>query len=310
MKRLTFLQLAECVLRQEKAPLTATQIWKIAQETGLADQVESKGKTPASTIYSLLYKQTLDPRSRFARSGATPRSYYLKEVLSEEEANKLIEEQEQVGREPEENEYEERDLHPLLTYFASARMGVYTKTIDDRKSRRAAKGFAEWAHPDLVGLQFPEGWKPEVIEMGKELSSRLITLHSFEMKKGLSFSNIRESFFQTVSNSSWANEGYLVAATIDENSDFREELERLSASFGIGIIQLDTHDPESSQIVLPAKRKDDLDWKTINRLCEMNSDFKAFIEGTTKTCRANKVIKDYFDPVLSADHPKLKLRGE
>jgi hypothetical protein len=32
------------------------------------------------------------------------------------------------------------------------------------------------------------------------------------MKKELNFSNLRESYFQAVSNSSWANEGYLVTA--------------------------------------------------------------------------------------------------
>jgi hypothetical protein len=61
---------------------------------------------------------------------------------------------------------------------------------------------------------------------------------SFELKKSLSFGNLREAFFQAVSNSSWANEGYLVAAEISQDEDFLSELRRLSSSFGIGVVQL------------------------------------------------------------------------
>ena len=65
----------------------------------------------------------------------------------------------------------------------------------------------------------------------------------WSLKKRLSFSNLREAFFQAVSNSSWANEGYLVAADISTDEDFQAELHRLSASFGIAIIQLDIEQP-------------------------------------------------------------------
>ena len=58
------------------------------------------------------------------------------------------------------------------------------------------------------------------------------------MKLLLNRSNVRESFFQAVSNSSWANFGYLVAAEV-VGADTLKELRMLYAAHGIGLIQLD-----------------------------------------------------------------------
>ena len=51
-----------------------------------------------------------------------------------------------------------------------------------------------------------------------------LKIYSFEMKKYLSIANLREYYFQAVSNSSWANEGYLVALNIDKNDKELMEL--------------------------------------------------------------------------------------
>ena len=105
----------------------------------------------------------------------------------------------------------------------------------------------------MVGCYFPiEEWKDAVIDFGAAIASTSIKLFSFELKRELNFSNLRESFFQAVSNSSWANEGYLVAAEIDATDDFLDELKRLSTSFGIGVIKLDRTDPDSSELLFPA----------------------------------------------------------
>jgi hypothetical protein len=97
------------------------------------------------------------------------------------------------------------------------------------------------------------------------------------VKKELNSSNIRSSFFQSVSNSSWANEGYLVATSIT-TSEVEEELRMLSALHGIGVILLNPQNPTESEILLPAVRKTDVDWQSINRIVNENSDFKNFIE--------------------------------
>ncbi len=114
------------------------------------------------------------------------------------------------------------------------------------------------------------------MEINNLMGNHAFKLYSFELKRELSFGNIRESFFQAVSNSSWANEGYLVSVLIDQSDEFQFELKRLSSAFGIGIIQLNNEDPDSSETILPAKTREDLDWETINKLASINPDFKDF----------------------------------
>ncbi len=96
-----------------------------------------------------------------------------------------------------------------------------------------------------------------------------VRLWSFEVKKELNNSNIRSSFFQAVSNSSWANEGYLVATSISTN-EVEEELRMLSALHGIGVILLNPENPTESEILLPARRRPEVDWQSINRILNEN----------------------------------------
>lgn len=86
-----------------------------------------------------------------------------------------------------------------------------------------------------------------------------------------------KSFFQAVSNSSWANFGYLVTSEI-EGSDTLKELRILSSLHGIGFIRLDAENPSESQIIIPAKERHDVDWDTANRLTEENKDFLKYIK--------------------------------
>ncbi len=121
------------------------------------------------------------------------------------------------------------------------------------------------------------------------------------MKQKLNTGNLRESFFQAVSNSSWANEGYLVAADISQGSDFRAELKRLNMAFGIGIIELNVAEPNESTIFLPARRKDELDWETINKLCKMNEDFENFLESVRNCLTIKKTIEPDYDTVYTKE---------
>ena len=124
------------------------------------------------------------------------------------------------------------------------------------------------------------------------------------MKKELDFSNIRAAFFQTVSNSSWANESYLVAAKISNDSEFLEELKRLSASSGIGIIKLNIQEPDDSSIIYPAKYKTELDWDTINKLLEENPDFKEFISDINACITSNRIYDTAYDKIYDVEELK------
>jgi hypothetical protein len=90
----------------------------------------------------------------------------------------------------------------------------------------------------------------------------------------------------------------LVAASLENDDDLYSELERLSASFGIGLIILDLDDIDSSQVVFPAKAKIDLDWELMNKLCEQNDDFESFIDDVRKDFEVRTIHKSEYDKIL------------
>lgn len=251
---ITFLQMAKKVLEEEKQPLSSSEIWKIAVSKNYDKLVASKGKTPWATLYALLYVDVRDNTSTdFVLLGARPKRYILKSQV--DILGGIIPE---ASRTPQiqtpKYEFLEKDLHALMVFYGFYYLKAYLKTISHSKSDK--KGFGEWVHPDMVGCYFPyKDWEGEVVEVSTLMGNTSVRLFSFELKRELSISNIREAFFQAVSNSSWANEGYLVAANVDTDDDFRSELKRLSTAFGIGVIQLDIDDPDSSDIILPQNPK-------------------------------------------------------
>jgi hypothetical protein len=95
---------------------------------------------------------------------------------------------------------------------------------------------------------------------------------------------LKKEFFQAFSNSGWANYAYLVAFEFGDN--LRDEIERLNQSFGVGIIQLNAN-PFQSKVLFPA-RLNNLDFKTIDKLCKISKDFDKFINQTEKLMTAEE----------------------
>jgi len=123
------------------------------------------------------------------------------------------------------------------------------------------------------------------------------------MKISVGFSNLREYYFQTLSNSNWAHEGYLVTLKMEKDPDFIDELRRLNNSFGIGVIQLDPINIEQSEILFFSEVKEALDWDTVNRLIEDNVDFAKYAQDIMEDIQVKKV-KSKYDEVLTEE--KLK----
>lgn len=293
MAKYSFLMLAQEVLNREGKPLTPEEIWHVAQRDGFAEKVESVGKTPWASISAQIYVNLKQADTVFVKAGKRPVRFALKSYLTTGDPSIDV----LPDILPVKPSYKERQLHPVLSYYAFAAMGgVYTKTILHEKSSK--KAFSEWLHPDLVGFYFPAvDWSKEVLDLGLNMGASLLQLYSFELKRQLNFGNLRESFFQAVSNSSWANEGYLVAAEIAHDEEFRSELGRLSASFGIGVIQLDVLDPDTSEVIFPARSKTTLDWETINKLAEQNPDFRQFLADVKVVLQTKRVFDSQFDGV-------------
>ena len=199
-----------------------------------------------------------------------PRHYYWSDM----DANAVV-----ASDQPEPTPLREHALYPLLAeYLLTDEQRVYAMRINEkRSSNRAGIGGNEWLHPDLVGLEdLTADWTPDLRDCVRVLGDRRARLWSFEVKLLLNRSNARKSFFQAVSNSSWAHFGYLVAATVEGDGTLKE-LRMLAAAHGIGVIQLDVQSPTESQILIPARERSEVDWDMCNRLTAENADFAEFL---------------------------------
>ncbi|AXI84394.1 HrgA protein [Xylella taiwanensis] len=173
----------------------------------------------------------------------------------------------------------EHALYPLLSLYLWEEFGVYSKRIDEKRaSNKRGPNGNRWLYPDVVGVEdLGAEWHQEVRDCVNQYSDKRTTLWSFEAKVLINQSNVRECFFQAVSNSSWANFGYLVAAEI-EGQHTLKELRMLFAAHGIGLIKLDVEDPADSQVLIPARERDEIDWDMANRLATENRDFLEYVK--------------------------------
>ncbi len=248
-----------------------------------------KAKTPSATISALLgdFIRSGDSRVKRIKQDGGTYSYYLTkneqeigiELLSG--ATETVTEKSSTKK----NSYVERDLHKLLSSYLK-NTKVYSKTIFHEQSKYGKDSNQIWTHPDMVGIKFLNLQTKTSQNLLKSIN-RIDTfkLSSYELKKEInSDTELKKAFFQAVSNSSWANYGYLVAFEFSDS--LLDEMERLSQSFGIGIIELNSN-PYKSKIVFPAKYRD-LDFKTIDKLCKINEEFEMFIEQVDKLMTAQE----------------------
>jgi len=183
-----------------------------------------------------------------------------------------------------EKNYKERSLHKLFCNYLRSR-DIYAKTIFHEKAASSKIDHAQkWVHPDIVGVQFEEFKSDETLSLLKATEPKeSVHIYSFELKRKIdSDYQLKQYFFQALSNSSWANYGYLVAFEIAD--DLEEEMARLNNAFGIGIILMQ---PTDSRILFPA-RMNRLDYTTIEKLNIINPDFNLFIKMLSKVLLASK----------------------
>jgi hypothetical protein len=299
-----FLNYAKETLQFAKNPLTFNEVWELGLKNGVDKKLKTKGKTPWNSLGAQLFVDVRDnPTSDFIKIGSRPTRFFLRsreKELTKEIISQLEEEEEKVI--PEKGRYTERQLHPVLSYFAYSNLEfnrgkkVFTKTIFHERSKKT--GYSEWVYPDLVGFYLPlETWNSEIFELNRIADNNLLKLYSFELKKSISRANYRESYFQAVSNSSWAHEGYLVTAEMKEDEDLLAELERLNQAFGIGIIELDLADIDASKVLFSAIPKKQLDWETMDKIVGTNPDFKKFIQDVKIDLESKRIHRTDYDKI-------------
>jgi uncharacterized protein len=267
-------------------------------------------KTPPSTVSALLgdFVRNGDTRVKRIKQEGGAYSYYL----AKHEQDIGIEVISSAAEEAEEKKpnkiktYDERALHKLLSSYLK-NTDIYSKTIFHEQSTYGRDNNQIWTHPDMVGIKFLD-LQTKVSQSFLKAVNRVDTfkLSSYEIKKEInSDAELKKAFFQAVSNSSWANYGYLVA--FEFSPSLVEEIERLNQSFGIGVIELNAN-PYQSKVLFPPKYRD-LDFKTIDKLCKINKDFERFIEQTEKLMTAQeryykataKELEEFCDEYFSSD---------
>ncbi|GAA8428654.1 COG2958 family protein [Helicobacter pylori] len=290
---MTYIELGKKVLEQAGKPLSVKEIFEKACEMGL-DKECNDGKILSHSLESQLGEHNIkeeDKQFYVARKKGRTYFYWLKSREREFPPQKTLDAKEEDDEQNEcsgtakkqKNSFHERDLHPLLVKFLDKdpNFKLLCKTIRHEECKKGKGGECKWNYPDIVGVYFPynkyfpyNGYKEETLKFLHYTGQKKHKLFSFELKVNLKFTNLKESYFQAVSNSSWANEGYLVVRNIKEN--VLDELRRLNQSFGIGVIKLE---PEisNSKILLLAKERE-IDIPTLNMLLEQSPvDFKPFM---------------------------------
>ncbi|WP_120902822.1 COG2958 family protein [Helicobacter pylori] len=294
--------IVQSVLEAIKEPIKVTEIYHKAKELFEEGKIENMfdygGNTPDQSVSAVIYTALKNKGEDlpFLKVQEDPILIALKSVPKEPVLNA------QKPSIPGVKIAHERGLHPFLTYmaFGNENLKCYTKTIFHEGSLKSPKGMDRWLYPDMVGVRFlhAELSNENLIAFSKKFDTLPVKLVSFELKKEISVNNCRECYFQAISNSSWANEGYLVGCHIDTHDlKLMDLLKRLHASFGIGVIDLRT-DEDKSAILLNAKYKEKIDYTVALELSEKNEEFNGFLKSVVDYDPKNQNrYKDEFDEI-------------
>lgn len=298
MQKYTFRQFIIDVLEDSSRPLTFMEIWESGLKMKLDQKLGSTGKTPWQNIGALLYTDIKNEDSIFYIASKQPTTFYLK---SKKDSLILTDNIQILEEKQQKENTKERSLHPLLVKFLyeDPNFNLYCKTIFHEKSTKSVSGRDKWNYPDVVGVHFPfdENYSEETLRLLKNTNQFIFKLYAFEIKVRINWGNLKESYFQAVSNSSFANEGYLVVYE-DFEDDILQELMRLQQSFGIGVIKLEKNSIES-RVLLPSKHRE-LDIQTIDMLIEKKPNFRDFINTINEDLeigKRHKITKAKYDRI-------------
>ena len=244
----------------------------------------TNNKTPANYVSAVLgnFIRKKDKRvKRIYERSMNRHKYYLtkfEDQLDLKEIDTIELGNTEKKKDKESGKYKERDIHLLLSSYLKDDQ-IFSKTIIHEKSNSKDSN-KKWVHPDMVGIKLLKLQSTSSQNLLKVTNKNdLFKLYSYELKREINSDyDLKKYFFQAVSNSSWANYGYLVA--YDISSSLYEEIERLNQSFGIGVIEIKS-DLFQSEILFPARYRP-LDFKTMDKLCKINPDFDVFIESVEK----------------------------
>ena len=280
------------ILEKSEIPLTQGEILSIAEKHEKYYECEElqKVQVPLSAVARCLTKYS---------SGSNPVFGIQNEGKAKKSKKHFFLKSKNI---PEATVIPESSFHPYLVKFAKERFGVYCKTINALKVQKKKDKIGKWTNPDIVGinptiLDLNPLFQSEIEKLGL-FSTKVMQFYSFELKLKIDKSNITECYFQAVSNSAWANYGYLVVGDLDTDAAFLSNLSRLNNGYGIGVIKLNLENPLKSEIVVSARERSVVDINFMNFLADMNKDFYSFVDNARKAIKTKKVDAAQFDKIM------------
>jgi hypothetical protein len=196
-----------------------------------------------------------------------------------------------------------------LRYLSSLR--CYAKSIEHTRGKKQAAGTNAWKFPDIVAVH----WERELVsddgrldqtllEVRRHLGDQPFRLECIELKVEITLADLRQAFFQCVSNSKWAHFATLYVAAPVEDQVIVGELQRLGNSYGVGIKTLGLRadvleklpsadqirrmkasdfekeiEPEIEEVALStAGPRDSLDWQHLEDMRRQSDEFVKLFE--------------------------------
>jgi hypothetical protein len=205
----------DCLKQSPDEKLSARQIAEWIFETYPVECQEKKTnsrgnyiKTDADLVQQLVAEvgsrrpdlQRREPNLKTTEG--RPRKYYYSTMSDVAEVSAA----ENIGATPLtdviEVKIDEHALYPFLSLYLWEELRVYSKRIEEKRSsnKRGPNG-NRWLYPDLVGMEdLGADWHQEVRDCVNQYADKRTKLWSFEVKLLINRSNVRECFFQAVSN--------------------------------------------------------------------------------------------------------------
>lgn len=125
-----------------------------------------------------------------------PRKYYYSE--KSDSAEVAAAEEDETAANADASRLDEQALYPLLAHYLGEEFRLLAKRINEKRSsnKRGPNG-NRWLYPDMVGMEdLGADWHQEVRDCVKQYSDKRTKLWSFEVKRLINRSNVRECFFK------------------------------------------------------------------------------------------------------------------
>jgi uncharacterized protein len=300
------------ILKEAKIPLSLTEILEIIQQKFRDKKVINLINYDWKEIVDYLNDESEMKKAGIKKISEKPDRFLMNDFLNEELPDRTtVLESELSLKQKDIRTNINPDIIPhFLSYYMGQYLNVYTKSIT--KKDDDTSNYIRWLHPSMIGVHFRRDlsdYEDEESVGNIRNITDYIDVYSFEIIKKLGFYNLKESYFQTISTSYWANQSYMVCVEIEDENDesFQKDLLNLGKNYGIGLIKLNIINPDASIIIVPARIKKDIDWEMTDKLSEENVKFKNLFNNIIKNYKSDELKKEHFDEIKTKNELFLML---